>query len=203
MHAATRLQMCRYKQACGAGVAILIAEQLPAGCDLIFVLAGAMERKSYGIELFFKHATPRLIVSVGRFEVTYTATLIESPELIALRDRTPADQRHFWIDFENGQMIISPARLRRIGTFEELEALADYLLRKPPACVALVSTFVHLRRIRFCCRRIPFFAERTVWLLPVPDQKSSFKRAGWWKRGSHWLYLFSEWVKLAGYRLRY
>lgn len=184
-------------------MAVLIATHAPLGCDLIFVLAGAMERKSYGIELFLRHAFPRLILSVGRFEVRQTAELIEGPALIALRDRTPADQRHFWVDLEDSQMNVSLASLRRTGTFEELQALADYLLRKPPARIALISTFFHLRRIRFCCRRIPFFAERTVWLLSVPDQKSSFKRAGWWKRGSHWLYFLSEWVKLAGYHLRY
>lgn len=180
-----------------------IAKRPDARCDLIFVLAGAMERKPYGIELLHRHRAPRLILSVGRFEVRQTAQLIQDSELIALRDRTPAHQRHFWIDFENGKYTISRAQLKRVGTFEELQALADYLRTQPPSSMALISTSIHLPRIQFCCKRIPFLAERDVWLWPVPEETSSFKKAGWWKRHSHWRYVICEYAKRAGYRLRY
>jgi len=39
-------------------------------CDLIFVLAGRMERKPYGLELYLAGMAPRLVLSVGRFEVS-------------------------------------------------------------------------------------------------------------------------------------
>ena len=37
--------------------------------DLIFVIAGAMERKQYGLDLFRAGVSPKLLLSVGRFEV--------------------------------------------------------------------------------------------------------------------------------------
>lgn len=182
----------------------LVTEGTVAPCDLIFVLAGVMDRKFYGLELFRQGLAPRLILSVGRSEVRQTAAiLIDGPELINLRDRTPPEERHFWVDFEGQKTTISLARLERIGTFEELKGIAAYLASQPPASVALVSTSIHLRRIRFCCSRIPFFAERKVPLWAVPEEQSSYKRNAWWKRRADGLYMISEYLKLVGYRLRY
>lgn len=182
----------------------LAAEDVPVPCDLIFVLAGRLERKPYGLDLFRQGLARRLVVSVGRFEVRHTAaSALDVPELIALRDATPPSQRHFWLDFRNGERAISLAHLRKTNTFWELQGLASYLAHDPPVSIALVSTSVHLRRIRFCCARISFFKNKSLHFLAVPDGQSSLRRDGWWKRADHWSYVVSEYVKLAGYRLLY
>ncbi|MBZ5531479.1 MAG: YdcF family protein [Acidobacteriia bacterium] len=182
---------------------VLIANEVPGPCDLIFVLAGRPERKDYGLELFQRGLAPRLILSVGRFEVRQTAAAFELPELISMRDKTQPFQRHFWMDFTKGSRQVRLAGLKRHNTFWELSALAGYLAPEPPRSIALVSTSIHLRRIRFCCRRIPFFQERTVFFLAVPEEASSFQRDTWWKRKGHWSYVAQEYVKLAGYHLLY
>ena len=66
--------------------------------DLIFVMAGKIERKHYGIELFRAGMAPRLVLSTGRFEVSKMSTfrLEGFDELIALRDSTPPDERYFY-----------------------------------------------------------------------------------------------------------
>ena len=180
----------------------LVCEDPVAPCDLIFVLAGIMERKFHGLELFHQGLAPRLILSVGRSEVRQTAAILgDGQELVRLRDKTPPEKRHFWVDLEGAKETISPARLERIGTFHELKGLAAYLASRPPARIALVSTSIHLRRVRFCCARIPFFAERNVSLWAVPEENSSYKSKVWWKRSADCLYLTSEYLKLAGYRL--
>ncbi len=190
--------VCMLKSICD----FMAAEDPVSSCDLIFVLAGRPERKSYGLKLFREGIAPRLILSVGRSEVRQTAALVpEGPELIAIRDKTPPAERHFWVDLADGRTTVSLARLQRIGTFEELKALASWLDSQPPARIALVSTSIHLRRIRYCCSRIRFFAERNVCLWPVPEQESSFQRIGWWKRWADAHYLISEFVKLAAYHL--
>ena len=63
--------------------------------DLIFVMAGRMERKQYGLELYRSGVSPKLVLSVGRFEVSkMTKLALECvDELIALRDQTPPDER--------------------------------------------------------------------------------------------------------------
>lgn len=191
---------CMLKSICE----FMVMEDPVTPCDLIFVLAGRMERKSYGLQLFRQGVAPRLILSVGRSEVRQTAALLlQGPELIAIRDKTPPAERHFWVDLADGRTTISLARLKRIGTYEELKALAARLAAQPPTSIALISTSIHLRRIRYCCSRIPFFTERNVCLWPVPEQRSSFQRNAWWRRPADVHYLTSEFVKLAGYHLLY
>jgi hypothetical protein len=173
-------------------------------CDLIFVLAGRPERKSYGLELLHQGVAPRLVLSVARYEVRQTAALpIGAQALIAIRDQTLPRERHFWVEPSSQPAKISHANLRRSGTFEELEALASFLAPQSPARIALVSTSIHLRRVRFCCARIPFFAARQVCFWPVPEQGNSFQRKGWWRHGGSWRYVISEYCKLGGYCLRY
>lgn len=173
-------------------------------CDLIFVLAGLPERKSYGLKLFQQSVAPRLVLSVSRFDVRHTVPLLtEGAELIALRDATPADERHFWIDFASGRRLISRAAVKRTGTYGELDAIAAYLASQSLARIALVSTSIHLRRVRFCCSRIPYFQGKQIYFWAVPDEMSSFQRSGWWKSRADWLYLVSEYAKLVGYRLIY
>ena len=77
----------------------LTLRDAPTPADLIFVMAGRMERKQYGLELYRAGLAPRLVLSVGRFEVSkmykvdLEHTLVE--ELIALRNKTRPEQRHF------------------------------------------------------------------------------------------------------------
>jgi hypothetical protein len=182
----------------------LVSADAPAACDLIFVLAGRPERKPFGLKLHAESLAPRLILSVGRFEVRQTAEMLGNvPDLLMMRDRTAPQQRHFWLDFHDDRPAIFTVRLKRPSTFWELQALADHLGPKPPDNIAIVSTSIHLRRVRFCCSRIPFFKNRRVYLLPVPEEQSGFQCRGWWRRFDHWFYLVSEYVKLVGYRVLY
>src|SRR6266850_957012 len=67
--------------------------------DLIFVMAGRMERKQYGLELFRGGVSPKLVLSIGRFEVSKMRNfdLEGIDELVALREQTPPDERHFFM----------------------------------------------------------------------------------------------------------
>jgi hypothetical protein len=173
-----------------------------AQCDTIVVLAGRFERKLYGIELFQLGLAQRLILSIGRFEVTQTAAPpIAASEIISVRDKLPPERRHFWLDYENGERKICEANLKRPGTIGELRALAIYLAQRSPASIAIVSTSIHLRRIRFCCSRISHFTGVNILFWPVPEEMSSFRKEKWWRRPDHWRYLISEYIKLAGYCL--
>jgi hypothetical protein len=176
----------------------------PASCDLIFVLAGRPERKPYGWQLFQSDLAPRLIFSVGRYEARQAARQpVEIPGLMELREKTPPPQRHFWADFKHGSVSVSLAGLVRTNTYWELRALGRYLEPDVPQSIAIVSTSIHLRRVRFCCRRIPSLKSATLLFLPVPEDQSSFTRNGWWKHADQFTFLLSEYAKLAGYYLLY
>ena len=73
----------------------LTLNDTPSPADLIFVLAGKMERKQYGLELYRAGLAPRLVLSVGRFEVSKMPALDleETPELLRRRDETARVRR--------------------------------------------------------------------------------------------------------------
>lgn len=182
----------------------LATEQPVDPCDLILVLAGTIDRKSYGLDLFQKQLAPRMILSVARYEVTPTAALLAAgTDLLILRDKTPPRKRHFWIDMNGAQTDIVPAEMSHSGTFAELQAFAKLIRPQPSSRIALISTSIHLRRVRYCCSRIPGLANGSILLWAVPEPRSSFHCAQWWKRRSDFAYVSSEYAKLLGYKLVY
>lgn len=179
-------------------------DDAPAVCDVILVLAGRIERKPYGLKLFQQQLAPRLIVSVSRHEVRQTAQQLSVPALLALRDATPPNKRHFWLDYRGGrQYIVHAEGIRRSSTFWELQALARYLGPDVPQRIAIVSTSIHLRRVMLCCGKIPEFGGTDLRFLPVPENLSSFVKEGWWQHLDHWSYVLSEFAKLIAYALLY
>ena len=67
--------------------------------DLIFVMAGRMERKQYGLELFRAGVSPKLVLSIGRGEVSKMCNLdLEGiDDLMIMRGQTSPDERHFFM----------------------------------------------------------------------------------------------------------
>jgi len=182
----------------------LALNDLPSQSDLIFVLAGRPERKAYGLHLFRKGIALRIVLSVGRFEVRkmdafgfQDLNLREMVKHMAPRDR------HFFVEISDGSRSVTPARIKRVGTFGELAALAAYLRGRQIKTLTLVSTSVHLRRVRLCCRKISGLRGFNISYVPVPEELSSFRRERWWNKFDQWSYICSEYIKLLAYQLRF
>lgn len=173
--------------------------------DLIYVMAGKMERKDYGLELYQAGLSPRLVLGVGRFEVSkmYRVALEHAvvEELTALRDKTPADQRHFFVKLDLSGVSIEKRLLRRWSTYGEILDLQDWLKAKNVRRVMVISTDVHLRRVALTCIRV--FRGTPVEFLycPVPPRFGSPKKDGWWTRPGDRRFVIKELMKLMGYRV--
>ncbi len=125
--------------------------------DAIFVLAGLKARKVFAIQLLEKEFAPRVLFSVGRFEVRRFRELGLPPtiDLLQMAQSTPPPQRHFFVLFENQQFTVERIHVRTLGTLSEIDALADWLLAHPGiSSLLVVSSGPHLRRLRMCCRRL-------------------------------------------------
>src|ERR1035441_1289943 len=122
--------------------------------DLIYVMAGKMERKNYGLELYQAGLSPRLVLGVGRFEVSkmYRVALEHAvvEELTALRDKTPADQRHFFVKLDPSGVSIEKRLLRRWSTYGEILDLQDWLKAKNVRRVMVIRS--EERRVGKECR---------------------------------------------------
>jgi hypothetical protein len=171
--------------------------------DLIFVVAGLVERKPYGLTLFREGLAPLLIVSVARFGVSKLKHLQfpGAEELVQLRDRTPANERHFFMELDSSGVRTRKVKLLRWNTYGEVLALRDYLKGRNPARVMVVSTDIHLRRVALTFRKV-FGRTSTQFLFcAVPPDLSSLHRHRWWTRANDRQYVLKETFKLAGYRI--
>jgi uncharacterized SAM-binding protein YcdF (DUF218 family) len=171
--------------------------------DLVFVLAGRLERKAYGLELYRAGAAPRLLLSVGRFEVSkMPAVDFEgAAELIAERDRTAPGERHFFCELSAAGVHLETVRLRRWNTYGEMLGLRAYLERNMPRSVMVVSTDIHLRRAALAFERAFRGTPLDVRYCPVPARNTSVTKDKWWARPAERKFVLKEIVKLAGYKV--
>jgi len=128
-----------------------------APADAIFVLAGHKSRKLFAIQLLEQGIAPRVLFSVGRFEIRRFPELglPQTIDLLQMAQSIPPPRRHFFVLFENQQFAVERIRVRTLGTLSEIDALADWLLAHPEiSSLLVVSSGSHLRRLRMCCRRL-------------------------------------------------
>lgn len=181
----------------------LTLNDAPKSADLIFVLAGRMERKQYGLELYRASIAPRLLLSVGRFEVSRMRTLDfgSVDELIALRDRLAPDERHFFCDITQSGVRIERAKLSRWNTYGEALALKKLVERNMPRTLIVISTDIHLRRVAVTFNHVFRDLPIEVRYCPVPTCSSSLSKAAWWARPTDRRYVLTELAKLQAYRV--
>jgi DUF218 domain len=180
----------------------LTLHDAPRPADLIFVLAGRMERKQYGLELYRAGLAPRLLLSIGRFEVSKLRGIdfAGTDELIARRDRTPPGERHFFCEMSAAGLRMETARVSPWNTYGEIAALREYLKPDLPRSLILVSSDLHLRRVAGTFARIFGGASVETSYCPVPAGLSSIRKEEWSTRRWDRNYVFQETVKLAAYQ---
>jgi uncharacterized SAM-binding protein YcdF (DUF218 family) len=180
----------------------LTRNEAPCSADLIFVFAGKMERKQYGLELYQAGFAPRLLLSVDRFEVSKMARLPLDfvPELVAYRNRTAPGDRHFFCEVDASGTRIRKADLLKWNTYGEALGLREYLAARPAACVLVVSTDIHLQRIATTFGHMFHDSGIEFHYCPVPASYSCVVRPAWWSRADDRKYVMSETVKLLAYR---
>ena len=170
--------------------------------DMIFVIAGRMDRKPYGLELYRAGVAQRLVLSIGRFEVSKMSQIefTHAEELIALRSRTSPDERHFFVHRDPAGIRIETIALPRWSTYGEALGLRDYLEGKRVGKIIVVSTDIHLRRVAYTFGKV--FAKQALEFRYCPaPQHGSLREDAWWTRAESRHYVIQELIKLVGYRL--
>jgi hypothetical protein len=170
---------------------------------MIFVMAGRMERKRYARELYRAGIAPRLLLSVGRFEVSRISSLdmSELDELRVLRDRTEPSERHFFIDIDRSGVHIDKAALPRWSTYGEAVAFRKFWETGKAKRVMVISTDVHLRRTALAFAEVFRGVSVELRYCPVPSSFGFVQKSRWWTRRDDRRFVLREFVKLAGYRV--
>jgi hypothetical protein len=180
----------------------LTRDDQPKPVDLIFVMAGRIARKHYGLELFRTGMAPRLVLSTERFEVSKMSGfgLARFDELIALRDRTPADQRFFYWKMDASGESIEKRKIPRWNTYGEILGLRQFLQEEKAQKVMMVSSALHLRRVALTVAKVFRNAPVEFLYCPVPPNLDGLSADGWWTRPGERRYVVQETMKLTGYR---
>jgi hypothetical protein len=171
--------------------------------DLIFVLAGLESRKRLGLQLFRENFAPRLLLSVGRFELRKLPNLNPPVpvNLLELASPIPPQQRHFFVCYEADTVSAQPIPVGRFGTFTEMDALAVWLRERPGIrSILVVSSAAHIPRIRMCCRAL-LPRRLRIRFVEVPEDHGGLLRwfTFWRSGGTKWI--FGELIKIPVYRV--
>jgi uncharacterized SAM-binding protein YcdF (DUF218 family) len=175
----------------------------PARADAIFVLAGLKSRKLYAIQLMQQSMAPRVLFSVGRFEIRRFPELglPQTIDLLTLAQSIPPPQRHFFVLFENQQFTVQRMPLRILGTLSEIDALVGWIRWHPEiSSLLVVSSATHLRRLRICCRALLPHGVRTSFLAAAGEGNLPDPRK-WWGDVATRKMVLSECFKIACYFL--
>jgi len=137
------------------------------------VLAGRVYRKDYALELFRQGLSPRILFSVGRFEIRrFSKMALPVPlDLLKLTQEVPPSQRHYFVFFEGQEVRAQHVLPEQFGTLTEIDALARWLSARPDIrTVLIVSSGAHLRRIRMCCQSLLNADIRLAFLAAPPTR---------------------------------
>src|ERR1700758_731610 len=90
----------------------------PRPVDLLFVLAGRVARKEFALRLFQENLAPRILFSVGRFEIRrFSKMQLPVPlDLLNLAQELPPPQRHYFAFFHAQRVQVELIPPRRFGT---------------------------------------------------------------------------------------
>jgi uncharacterized SAM-binding protein YcdF (DUF218 family) len=163
----------------------LAISDAPQTCDLIFVLAGREGRKHFGLQMFAEGWASTLLLSVGRFEIRrFVDYKLPGTDLVALASSIPPQRRHFFVAAQGTDVQAELIQWHQLGTWREIRALAEWLRRhKAIQTLMIISSGFHLRRVRWCCRKL-LPKDITTSFLAVPSELPSFERSQWWRNAT-------------------
>src|SRR5437899_11696467 len=105
----------------GARKALYVTE-VAEKCDAIFVLAGVVARKAYGLELYREGVAPRIVLSVARFEIRRLGeqALPTAIDLLSAAQGVPPAGRRFVVEFGASGVRCERTRTGRVGRAAEI-----------------------------------------------------------------------------------
>jgi muconolactone delta-isomerase len=171
--------------------------------DAIVVLAGRPERKAYGLDLWNEGAAGTLVLSVARFEWRALSVLAlpDDGGLAALVAQTPPRLRHFLVTLDERGAHAEWMPRGRLGTWSEAVGLARLARSRGWRSLLVVTTEAHAFRSHLAFRRALGGSGVAITMAPVPDERSSVRRSGWWRDRWARRIVIGEWIKLPAYWL--
>ena len=168
--------------------------------DLVFVHAGAKQRKVEALRLYSQGKVRSLLLSMTPLEAHNFAALDWPVPLdaVAAALSKPVDKQLAFVWLESSRVTVDRVPLRTFGTLSEVCHLNQWLQKHGGfRSVLMISTAPHLRRVRMCCRAI-LPGSITVRLSAIPAYRY-WDRNKWWSFGRTRVAVLLELPKLLIY----
>lgn len=175
----------------------LVCAEEPRDADLVVVHAGEPDRVAWGAKLVREGHAPHLLVFLDpRYERGFFGLSPEESEQTARR-----------AILEEGVPAEGLTLVRSVySTWDEGRQARDWIEAHPGVeRVLVVSNPFHMRRVRAVWRNVLEDVEDPpeVICVPVPWERTGLSVDDWWTREDELLWVFTEYVKLILYHLRY
>lgn len=171
----------------------LVVNEPIKNADLIYVFAGGtVERPGYAAELFKKGYAPTVIVAGVLIDFNFVAMDLYFNDGILNRKMLV---RH-GVPGKNIVQIWDGT-----STYEEVVALKKYMVEHKSKKAILVTSAFHTRRVRMCVNRVFKDVDAELMVVAVPDPYHNVDN--WWKEENSMIAVFTEYVKMAYYFVKY
>jgi hypothetical protein len=180
--------------------------------DLIFVLAGHRTRKIFGALLLAQGWAPGVLMSTGNPQFIARILRAEVTGRLALDAHVWSQMREtaegpsprnglFFAGLNPDGWSVQRIPIGRLGTLSEVRAFASWLAQQHEIrSVLVVSSGLHLTRVRMCCRRlVP--NDRSMRYVAVQISNEALLARGERREQESATLVVLEWVKVVVYGL--
>ncbi len=169
----------------------LVVDQQPVTSDAIVAVAGQNRRRSHAIELYGQGYAGRLIFNVS--DTTYYFGQPIDPVTSVLEDLDSHG-------VPRERVIINRDV---ISTWNDAQATLQTARGQQFVSLIVVSSPLHMRRVKMCFERVFAGSEIELTYCSVPLERDKIELERWWTREREFIKVFNEYLKLIFYRFTY
>ncbi len=167
--------------------------QKPRPAEYVMVLGGGVTTRPFAAALLVKrHLAQEVLVARQWDEAEGRRRTVPSEQeltrQILLRRGVPASRIHLI-----GKGVVS--------TFDEAQAVAEFLRTRPSARVMVVTHDYHTRRTRWAMARVVDHPTDQLTIIAIPGDE--FSAENWWRTSAGRVQVTGEYAKLLYYQFRY
>jgi uncharacterized SAM-binding protein YcdF (DUF218 family) len=176
-----------------AAARFLDVSESATATDYVMVMGGNLESRPFAAAAFLNAGLARKAV-VARFQLWGDALDgVAAPEQEAIRSLLVS------LGVSPDAIVIMDTVCK--STFDEAQALAEFLQSQPQRTVTVVTSRYHTRRVRSIFRKT--FGSRAACLRFLGTPTDGFDETNWWHFESGTTTYLNEYFKLAFYLVRY
>jgi uncharacterized SAM-binding protein YcdF (DUF218 family) len=176
----------------GVGMA-LVCEDAPREVEAVFVLSGnTYERSLKAAEIYQRGLTPKVVVTGGHIDQDFQILGL------TMTDAEVARGHLIQAGVDSAAIVVLP---QGTSTYEEAQYILGFAEGQSLTRIMIVSSAFHTRRI---CRTFKSrFKNTGIQVVVQGAEPLNYQLDRWWESEEGLVFVYTEWVKLAYYAIKY